>query len=70
MNDLTVTSFNQTAGIGGIISYSLDVSGGSTVTTGTFTAAGTNILLGNLLLGSVTPYVLSLDADATIIYTG
>jgi hypothetical protein len=69
MNDLTVTSFNQTAGTGGIISYSLDVSGGSTVTTGTFTAVGTNILSGDLLVGSATPYVLTLDADATIVYT-
>ena len=69
MNDLSVTSFNQTTGTGGIITYTVDISGGSTVATGTFTAIGDNLLLGNLLVGSATPFVLSLTADATIVYT-
>jgi len=65
MGNLTVTNFVGT----GTITYTL-ATGGTTVTTGTFTSTGTNILLGYPLISTVgSTYDLTLTASATITYT-
>ena len=62
----SVTSFSGT----GTISYSLAISGGSSVKTGTFSAANADILAGVAVTASGnTTYILTLTANAEITYT-
>jgi len=65
MASLNVTNFTGS----GTITYTLAV-GGSTVTSGTFTATGANLLASNALsVTADTTYVLTLTASAAITYT-
>ena len=63
---LSVSTFTGT----GTVTYTLAVSGGANVATGTFSSVGVNILSGGQLSPSVnTTYVLTLTANASITYT-
>jgi len=64
---LSVSSFSGT----GTVTYSLDISGGSNVKSGTFSSAGPSLLPGDgSLTASVnTTYILTMTANAAISYT-
>ena len=65
MSRLNVTALSGS----GTITYVLST-GGATDISGTFTATGTDLLNGNLLVAAVeTTYVLTLTADAAMSYT-
>ena len=65
ISSLIVTAFTGT----GIITYHLSTNGTS-VTSGTFTGTGTNLLAANPLIASTnTPYTLTFTANAPIAYT-
>ena len=65
MSNIIVTAFAGT----GVITYDLSTDG-ATVSTGTFTGTGTNLLGTNSLIASTnTTYILTLTANASITYT-
>jgi hypothetical protein len=65
MSNINVTSFTGT----GTITYDLST-GGASVSSGTFTGTGTNLLGTNLLIASTnTTYILTLVSNASLTYT-